>query len=362
MVKKNKVVIISENRWEYARGGAELQLHLQKRFLRKHGHHVSHISVGLQRGSFLRPRSFISNLLFDECNFFYFIPLIRLLLKVRPSLVIHRDLSSLSFAGLAYCGFTKTKFVLQIAHEKDYNPKISTFNPFNIFEYFIRRIILKKATFIAAQSIDQQETIERLGVCGEVFVMRNVAVSPVNKYSFHYNNSENITIAWVANIKPDKNLAELLEFAKCFDGNKKVKILVIGKNYGDSKTRILLDEISKRFNIEYLGYLKPEKIDEILLSAKFLCTTSIREGFPNVFLNAWSYGIPVISTGIDPDGVIINRKLGLCESDLNKLSRSVLDLAENEQTYSQVSRRCIEYVNRFHSKKNFVVLHKLLKG
>lgn len=361
MSRKNKILMISENRWEFAKGGAELQLHLQKRFLRNTGNRVSHVSVGVRRGCFLKKQSYISALFLGECKILYFIPLIRLLLKVRPCLVVHRDLSSLAFAGLLYCGITKTKFLLQIAHEKDYNSSRFTLHPFNVFEYVLRRVILKKATFIAAQTTEQKKAIECLGISGQVFIMRNVSVSRSNKPSSHDFGDE-IRLAWIANIKPDKNLAELIEFAKFFDGNKKVKILVIGKYYGDTKTRILLDEVSRRVNIEYLGYRKSEEIDEILSSVKFLCTTSIREGFPNVFLQAWRLGIPVVSTGIDPDGVIITCKLGLCESDLKKLSRSVLDLAENEQIYSQVSRRCIEYVDRFHSEKNFVALHELLRG
>jgi glycosyltransferase involved in cell wall biosynthesis len=36
-------------------------------------------------------------------------------------------------------------------------------------------------------------------------------------------------------------------------------------------------------------------------NAACLCSTSDVEGFPNTFLEAWSHGVPVVST-IDPDG------------------------------------------------------------
>jgi len=359
MVKKNKVVVISENRWEHARGGAELQLHLQKRFLRKRGHRVSHISVGAQRGSFLKPRSFVSKHLFGECDIFYFIPLLKLLLNVRPRLVIHRDLSSLCLAGLVYCVATKTKFLLQIAHEKDYTPSKSSFHPFSIFEHYLRRRILKKATLITAQTDDQLKALKLLDVSGEAFVMRNVVASAADDLPRHHELAD-ITIAWIANIKADKNLAELIQFSRFFEGNKKVKFLVIGKNYGDKNTQTLLEEIDERRNIEYLGYLKADEINEILRSVQFLCTTSVREGFPNVFLQAWSYGIPVISTGIDPDGVIKRHVLGLCDSDLMTLARLTLNLAEDWRSYSKISDACIEHVHRYHSEENFTELHNLL--
>jgi hypothetical protein len=52
-----------------------------------------------------------------------------------------------------------------------------------------------------------------------------------------------------------------------------------------------------------------ERIGEFLREAALFTHTSPAEGFPNSFLEAWSYGLPTI-TCFDPDGIITRERLG----------------------------------------------------
>ena len=62
--------------------------------------------------------------------------------------------------------------------------------------------------------------------------------------------------------------------------------------------------------LEFLCEVPVDEVNQILLRARALVTTSESEGFPNTHIQAWMRGVPVVSTGIDPDNLIKNEGLG----------------------------------------------------
>jgi glycosyltransferase involved in cell wall biosynthesis len=112
------------------------------------------------------------------------------------------------------------------------------------------------------------------------------------------------------------------------------------------KSGILYYKKLKSFpNVTLKGKLShPETLCQIA-DSKALISTSAMEGFPNIFIEAWSYGIPVISLYVDPGGVIEKEKLGhVTYGDLEKLVYT-LDHFENS---SGLSSRAKAYVEKNH--------------
>ncbi|HEX2975278.1 MAG TPA: glycosyltransferase, partial [Bacteroidales bacterium] len=64
-------------------------------------------------------------------------------------------------------------------------------------------------------------------------------------------------------------------------------------------------------NVRLMGALSHNQTLKEIACAKALISTSPSEGFPNVFIEAWAYGIPVISLNIDPGNVIEKEGLGV---------------------------------------------------
>ena len=49
-------------------------------------------------------------------------------------------------------------------------------------------------------------------------------------------------------------------------------------------------------NLDFRGFVRYEKTHELYWRSRLLIHTSLREGFPNVFLQAWECGTPVVSS------------------------------------------------------------------
>jgi hypothetical protein len=86
--------------------------------------------------------------------------------------------------------------------------------------------------------------------------------------------------------------------------------MVGGKTKGQEKLYDYVIRESKMLpNLKFRGILPLEETEKEFDKAKIFVNTSLQEGFPNTFLQAWRQGIPVISF-IDPDGLIAKHSLG----------------------------------------------------
>jgi glycosyltransferase involved in cell wall biosynthesis len=113
-------------------------------------------------------------------------------------------------------------------------------------------------------------------------------------------------VLWVGRICPIKRPDRLLEVAEAcptlaFD--------VVGPVGDDAYSSAIARMARSRPNVTLHGRASRAEMDAYYRRASVLLCTSDREGFPNTFIEAWSHGVPVVSTH-DPDGTIAGRGLG----------------------------------------------------
>jgi len=139
-----------------------------------------------------------------------------------------------------------------------------------------------------------------------------------------------------------KGADNLYQLIKMID--KKYTIMIIGQPC-DSRSKKILEQINKIENVVIKGRLSHNETIQLIANAKALINTSNYEGFPNVFLEAWATGVPVISLKVNPGNVFNKYNLGVCcESDLKKMKTCI----ESDEIAGINKERLISYVHEFH--------------
>jgi hypothetical protein len=90
--------------------------------------------------------------------------------------------------------------------------------------------------------------------------------------------------------------------------------------------------------------------DLLFQDALALLNTSDSEGFPNTFLQAAKYGVPIFSRRVNPDGVLTRFQIGFVASDdLSRLAMMIEQLHANPQQFEYVSAQGPRYVRQYHA-------------
>ena len=121
---------------------------------------------------------------------------------------------------------------------------------------------------------------------------------------------------------------------------------LVGPFFDDPYSQSIRERAGRISNVVVHGRIAKNQVGEYYQRASFLCCTSDYEGFPNTFLEAWSFGLPIVST-VDPDGLITARHLGMVTRDLPAMRRAFLQLSAS--AYQQISARVRRYYEENHT-------------
>ena len=102
-------------------------------------------------------------------------------------------------------------------------------------------------------------------------------------------------------------------------------------------------------NVHIIDRISIDKIEELFLQSKVLLNTSVFEGFPNTFLQAGKYGLPIFSLNVDPDGFIQHYECGfIAHGDQELMATELMNIVNNADRYKQMSNNVREYVIAHH--------------
>ena len=142
-------------------------------------------------------------------------------------------------------------------------------------------------------------------------------------------------VLWVGNIRPSKSPERFVDLAAAFPDHAFVMVGgIMGNNrYPQGPTSTSGRAASTMPNIQYTGYLPPREVQYHYGRARVLINTSDVEGFPNTFLHAWSWGVPVL-TFVDPDSMVEKNRLGWVVSSPEEMQSVLGRVLNGELEYS----------------------------
>jgi glycosyltransferase involved in cell wall biosynthesis len=155
---------------------------------------------------------------------------------------------------------------------------------------------------------------------------------------------EKFIALWVGSIAEVKQPQLFLKLAKKLP---KISFWMIGGS---------IDQLDEKFikcskdlgNFKFFGAIPPSEIDEYYKKASVLINTSIFEGFPNSFIQAWMYYSPVISLNADPDGIITQKNMGFHSKSYEQLEKDLEILVENKDLRIEMGSNGRNYVFKEH--------------
>jgi glycosyltransferase involved in cell wall biosynthesis len=101
-------------------------------------------------------------------------------------------------------------------------------------------------------------------------------------------------------------------------------------------------------NLELVGFVPYADVEREFDGASLFVNTSIGEGFPNTFLQAWSRGIPTLSF-FDPQSTLDGVAVGCVVRDLDAMAAALREFKRDPARWREDGARARALVERRHS-------------
>lgn len=291
------------------------------------------------------------------------LPLYRALRAIRPDVIYQRV--GCGYTGIAtrYATRNQARMIWHVASDADVSPSSTVFYGRNfVQQYMEKRCItygIRHADTIVVQTEHQAAELARH------YGRKADAIVP----NFHPEPSETInkdgplSVVWVANLKALKQPEVFVRLAARLSDLTDVRFVIVGAMQGGPKVwrEQLMRDIQNAPNLDYAGAKTQRDVNELLARAHVLVNTSVTEGYPNTFIQAWQRGVPVISLSVNPDGVLDRQGVGIHAGSEQRLEEAVRLLLGDAALRNEYAARAREYASRRHSLRNTDALVRLIE-
>ena len=329
-------------------GGVEHQTAMTARWLASRGHRVSLVvwdegqpqdavidgvrvikvcrrSAGVPVVRFLHPR---------------WTSLVRALAAADADLYYHNCAEYVTGQVALWCRLHGRRFVYSVASDPECDPALPSLR--HVRERVLFRYGLRRADRIIVQTEGQRRMLERGFGLPSVVLPMPCDGPDAATYTEPQPASGRPRVIWVGRISREKQPDWLADIASARPG---VDFDVAGTD--DPSMAATVARLRGLPNVTLRGRVPREGMPAVYRGAAALLCTSEFEGFPNTFLEAWSHGVPVVST-VDPDGLIAGRRLGAVASTRESLAAALdvlLSSPEGWRDASMAAREC--FLGRF---------------
>jgi glycosyltransferase involved in cell wall biosynthesis len=265
-----------------------------------------------------------------------------------------RTSDSLTGLVAAFCRLRRRRFVFAVGEDGDCLPSLP--NCRTARERALFRFGLRRADVVVAQTRWQQEALARHFGLPSVLI-RSAAPDPGEPEDRPREGPPRFL--WAGRVAAQKRPELLLGLARrC----PEVAFDVVGAAQEGGALDLFAGAAAALPNVKVHGFVPHAELGAFYRQARALVCTSVREGFPNTFLEAWSRGRPVLTT-VDPDEIVRREGVGLVADGLEALAEAVHRVAEREEEWRAISRRARAYYLRDHRPDRILdAYERLLDG
>lgn len=330
-------------------GGAEVQQMLLARALTQAGHDVHVIISDVE----VKEAYNCDGITVHPCSFRYFggnnihflmdtLRLIKLLKKIRADVNIVKCPLTLLFALSMYRRCFAGKLLFWLAHDMDVERRGWRSFSSVLFQLGIGRV----DQCVFQNQFQENEGRRNYGLNGNI--INNIA--PDIDVS---DEIKDIDVLWVGSCVAIKHPESFIALSKHLP-QYSFRFVLSKMECNNLYDTVIAPELKNADNIMNLGQISYSEIHRIYARAKVLVCTSESEGFPNIFLQAWQQGVPVVSLKVDPSDIIKRNNLGFVSGDIAKAAEDIRLLLETDDLRRQMGERAKAYVLANHSSEAVV--------
>ena len=196
--------------------------------------------------------------------------------------------------------------------------------------------LLRRADMILVQHKGQKEILRKKGI-NSVMLPNMIDMAYMNIEPANCNGS----FIYVGSLDKRKGFGKFYELVERTSG---YIFKVLGRPR-DKTGNDYYEKLKAFKNVELKGRLSHDETIKEISASRALISTSPMEGFPNIFIEAWACGIPVLSLYVDPGGVIEREELGIvADGNMEKMIASMGVINKTED----FSRKARIYVQKHH--------------
>lgn len=254
---------------------------------------------------------------------------------------------SMSAVAAYYCQESKKKYIFLAGSEYDYYPEYKT-NPNGHDMYgesnFLKTYAIEHAALHIVQTQRQADMLEQ-GYGLDSIVIRN----PINLNTLYPRSTAPEVILWVG--KADERIKRpslVLELARRLPNHPFV--IILNKAVAEIYVHCL-EEARSLPNVTLIEHVPFDEVESYFAAARLFVNTSVFEGFPNTFLQAAKYGVPIVSTDVDPNNMLSQHGCGIvCGGNFERFVENVQRLTTDDGLYTEMSAASLNYVRTCHDK------------
>lgn len=298
-------------------GGAEAQAAFLAGALSSDGHEVSLVVTDLGPGDKLpypAENAFDSSRGLPVCRFFYpRLPgIYKALERADADIYYQRNAAMITGVVAWFCRRRKRTFVFGTGSDTDLSFRTVRLN--GVRDRLFFHAGLKMAHGIVAQNQFQAELCRR-------HFDKPVRVIPNGIDLAAGVNGTGEQITWIGALRRVKQPDRFIELAGRLPDYRFV--MIGGPSTNETAfSHHIMEEAKRIGNLTLTGHLPHQDVLAQLKRSSILVNTSRVEGFPNAYLEAWSYGVPVVSFN-DVDNLIGEEGLGLLANDVEDMAGKI---------------------------------------
>ena len=267
----------------------------------------------------------------------------RTLQSIDADIYLSRGLAAQAGVIASFCRLKSRKYVFWFAKNADAGYGIRGLSPLPFWERLAASYAIRNADLVIVQTNDQNRLLKK-------HVRREGVVVPnASPWQSALESEPGDYVLWVGSIQPKKRPELMLDVAAHMPD---VQFVMAGGEMAAHAElyRAVESRAQRLINVEFLGFVPYQQIKNFFNGARLFVSTSNgkEEGFPNVFLQAWSCGVPTVAT-CDPDGVIAGNGLGFHCCGMSEVENSIARVFGSARLRSQLAQQARKYVAEYHS-------------